>query len=108
MNGYLAFVKKEFMENMKNYRFFIMLGCVLFRQTFTSILFTGGIVAIISLLGIIKPFARFSPFHLTTQNIDLISGMAAPSDFIMPALTSVIMTILGLLLAVRLFNAKAL
>ena len=24
MNGYIAFVKKEFMENIKNYRFFIL------------------------------------------------------------------------------------
>lgn len=86
----------------------LMVGCVLFRQTFTSILFTGGIVALISLLGIIEPLTKFSPFQLTTQNIDLISGIAAPSDFIMPVLTSVVMSTLGLLLAVKLFNAKAL
>lgn len=86
----------------------LMVGCVLFKQTFTGILFTGGMVAVISLLGIIEPLAKFSPFNLTTQNIDLISGIAAPSDFIMPVLTSVAMSILGLLLAVKLFNAKAL
>lgn len=86
----------------------LMVGCVLFEQTFTSILFTGGMVAVISLLGIIGPLARFSPFHLTTQNIDLICGIAAPSDLIMPVLTSMIISILGLLVAIRLFNTKAL
>lgn len=86
----------------------LMVGCVLFRQTFTSILFTGGMAAVISLLGITEPLARFSPFHLTIKNIDLISGIAAPSDFIMPVLTSVVMSISGLLLAIKLFNSKAL
>ncbi|MDE7333576.1 MAG: ABC transporter permease [Lachnospiraceae bacterium] len=86
----------------------LMIGCVLFRQTFTSILFTGGIAAVISLLGIIEPFAKFSPFNLTTQNIDLISGIAAPSDFILPTLISVIISIMGLLIAIKLFNTKEL
>ena len=86
----------------------LMVGCVLFKQTFTSILFTGGMVAVISLLGIIEPLAKFSPFNLTTQNIDLISGIVAPSDFIMPILISGIMSILGLLIAIKLFNIKAL
>ena len=107
MRGYIAFVKKEFTENMKNYRFLIlfavfltfgimsaflakftpeillalaavllwivgflylsilMIGCVIFKQTFTSILFTGGIAALISLLGMIEPIAKFNPFILT-------------------------------------------
>ena len=29
MNGYIAFVKKEFMENIKNYRFFILFAVFL-------------------------------------------------------------------------------
>lgn len=86
----------------------LIVGCVLFKQTFTSILFTGGMVAVISLLGIIEPLAKFSPFNLTTKNIDLISGIAAPSDFVMPVLASVILSILGLLIATKLFNTKAL
>ncbi|MDE6406814.1 MAG: ABC transporter permease, partial [Lachnospiraceae bacterium] len=86
----------------------LMIGCVLFRQPFASILFTGGIVAMISLPGMTEPLAKFSPFYLTTQNIDLIAGIAAPSDFIMPALISVTISIGGLLIAVKLFNTKEL
>ena len=52
----------------------LMIGSVLFRQTFTSILFTGGIVALISFIGLIKPIAKFNPFMLTSKNVDLISG----------------------------------
>lgn len=86
----------------------LMIGCVIFRQTFTSILFTGGIVAFISLLGIIEPIAKFSPFILTTKNVDLISGEIALSDFMIPAVVSIVISIIGLLFAIRLFNKKQL
>lgn len=85
-----------------------MIGCVIFRQTFTSILFTGGVVAVISLSGIIEPIAEFNPFILTSKNVDLLSGEAVPSDFMMPALLSVAMSILGLLIAMKLFHKKQL
>ena len=86
----------------------LMVGCVIFKQTFTSILFTGGIVAVISLLGIIEPIAKFNPFILTSKNVDLLSGEAVPSDFMIPALLSVAMSISGLLIAIKLFNKKQL
>ncbi len=86
----------------------LMIGCVIFRQTFTSILFTGGIVAIISLLGMIEPIAKFNPFILTSKNIDLISGEAVPAEFMIPAVISIALSILGVLTAIRLFNKKQL
>lgn len=86
----------------------LMVGCVIFKQTFTSILFTGGIVAVISLLGIAGPIAKFNPFILTSKNVDLLSGEVVPSDFMIPALISVAMSILGLLIAMKLFNKKQL
>ena len=86
----------------------LMIGCVIFRQTFTSILFTGGIVAIISLLGMIEPIAKFNPFILTSKNIDLISGEAVSAEFMIPAVISIALSILGVLFAIRLFNKKQL
>lgn len=86
----------------------LMVGCVIFKQAFTSILFTGGIVAVISLPGIARPIAKFNPFLLTSKNVDLLSGEIVPSDFIMPALLSVAISILGLLTAIKLFNKKQL
>lgn len=85
-----------------------MIGCVIFKQTFTSILFTGGIVALISLFGMIEPIAKFNPFILTSKNVELISGEVVPAEFIIPALISVVLSILGLLIAIRLFNKKQL
>ena len=86
----------------------LMIGCVVFRQTFISILFTGGIVALISLLGMIEPIAEYNPFLLTSKNIDLISGEAASAEFMIPAFVSIILSVLGLLTAIRLFNKKQL
>lgn len=86
----------------------LMIGCVIFRQTFTSILFTGGIVAIISLFGMIEPIAKFNPFILTSKNINLISGEAVPAEFMIPAVISIALSILGVLIAIRLFNKKQL
>ena len=86
----------------------LMIGCVIFKQTFTSILFTGGIVALISLLGMIEPIAKFSPFILTSKNVDLISGKVIPAEFVIPAFVSFILSIFGLLIAIRLFNKKQL
>lgn len=86
----------------------LMTGCVLFKQTFTSILFTGGIVAVISLLGMLEPIAKCNPFILTSKNVDLISGEAVLAEFIMPALISIVLSILGVLIAIRLFNKKQL
>ncbi|HJC24665.1 MAG TPA: ABC transporter permease [Candidatus Eisenbergiella merdavium] len=86
----------------------LMIGCVMFRQTFTSILFTGGVAALISLLGTIEPIAEFNPFLLTSKNVDLISGKAIPAEFMIPAFISVILSVLGLLIAILLFNKKQL
>lgn len=86
----------------------LMIGCVLFQQTFTSILFTGGIVALISLLGMVEPIAKFNPFILTTKNVDLISGEAVPAEFVIPAVISVALSIFGLLTALWIFDKKQL
>ena len=86
----------------------LMIGCVLFKQTFTSILFTGGMVALISLLGMVEPIAQFNPFILTSKNVDLISGEALPSEFVLPAFLATVLAIWGLLIAIRLFNKKQL
>ena len=86
----------------------LLLGCVVFKQTFTSILFTGGIVAVISLLGIIEPLAKFNPFVLASKNLDLISGAASVSELFVPATISVVITVVGLWFAILLFDRKQL
>lgn len=86
----------------------LILGCVIFKQTFTSILFTGGVIALISLLGIVNPLAKFNPFILTSKNVELISGAVSPSEFVAPMIVSIILTIIFLTITIKLFNNKQL
>ena len=86
----------------------LILGCVLFKQTFTSILFTGGIVALLSILSMVKPLSAFNPVVLTSQNIDLISGEISVTEFIIPLIISVILSIVFLAAAIKAFNKKQL
>lgn len=86
----------------------LMFGCVLFKQTFTSILFTGGIIAVMSLFGTLKQMKRFNPFILTTKNIDLLSGTAVISEFTIPAIVAIIIALAFLIASVILFNKKQL
>ena len=86
----------------------LLLGCVVFKQTFTSILFTGGIVAVISLLGIAPPLSEFNPFLLSSRNVELISGAASVSELFVPATISAAITVLGLCSAILLFDRKQL
>ncbi|MCI8516767.1 MAG: ABC transporter permease, partial [Lachnospiraceae bacterium] len=39
---------------------------------------------------------------------DLISGEAVPAEFMIPAVISIALSILGVLIAIRLFNKKQL
>lgn len=86
----------------------LMIGCVLFKQAFTCILFTGGMVALISLLGMVEPIAKYNPFILASKNVDLIAGEAVSAEFVIPALLSVVLSVFGLLTAIRLFQKKQL
>lgn len=86
----------------------LVLGCVLFKQTFTSILFTGGIVALFSVLSLIKPLAGFTPVVLVSRNADLISGEFSMMGFVIPFIISAVLSVVFLAAAIIVFNKKQL
>ena len=86
----------------------LILGCVLFKQTFTSILFTGGIVALFSVLNVVKPLSAFNPVVLTSRNIDLIAGEIPLAEFLIPFIISVVLSVICLAAAIRAFHKKQL
>ena len=86
----------------------LLLCCVVFKQAFTSILFTGGAAAVISLLGTVEPLKKCNPFLLTSKNVKLISGAASASEFLMPSVISIAVTIICLWSATILFDRKQL
>lgn len=86
----------------------LMLGCVLFRQAFISILFLLGITVIMGLLEQIEQTAGYSPVILVSRNVDLLSGAVDVSYFILPLIISVFMSAALLIMAIIAFNKKQL
>lgn len=86
----------------------LMLGGVLFRQTFSAILFTGAIVAVLSLVNTFGFLEHINPIRLSIDNLALIEGTVALSDMTAPVLMSLALTIVSLCAAVKIFAHKSL
>ena len=86
----------------------LILGCVLFKQTFTSILFTGGIVALFSIFSMVRPLSALNPIVLASRNVDLISGKISITEFTVPFIISVVLSVVFLVAAISAFNKKQL
>lgn len=84
----------------------IMLGCVLFRQAFTAILFLLGTTTVISLLGMLDIFKNISPMILTTKNVDYISGAIGMSEFTIPIVIALVISAVCLVASIALFDKK--
>lgn len=86
----------------------LMLGCVLIKQAFGSIILVLGITSLIAVLSISKQIGQWSPTFLNNQNVDLLSGVTSISAFVVPILVTLCITIGCLVAAVVLFNRKKL
>jgi ABC-2 type transport system permease protein len=86
----------------------LMLGCVLFRQAFTSILFLLVATVVMSLLGMASQFEAISPSFLVSKNVDLLSNTVTINQFAIPAITSIIISALLLILSIVTFRKKQL
>ena len=86
----------------------LMLGCVLFRQAFTSILFLLVITVALSLLGMTPVFETVSPVFLLSKNMDLLNGTAEVSQFILPGVIAAGLSAALLAASVILFHKKQL
>jgi len=84
----------------------LIMGCVLFKQAFSGIIFLLAVTVIISLCSILPQTASYSPMILMSKNVDLLSGAAAISEFTMPIIISLIITAGFLFTAVVSFNKK--
>ncbi len=86
----------------------LLLGGVLFRQTFSAILFTGGIVALLSLVNVFDVATTINPIRLTGENLALIEGTLSVGDLFGAFVATVLLTIIALVAAVKVFERKAL
>jgi len=86
----------------------LMLACVLFRQSFSSIVFFLGVTTVLGLTTFPAILGNNSPMVLTTRNIQLLTGEAARGDFIIPVIFAVSLSITFLTMAIVLFRKKQL
>lgn len=84
----------------------LMLGCVLFRQPFISILFILATTTLLGLMTLPAILGNNSPMVLTTRQIEILNGEAVREEFVIPILTSIVLSIVCLSLAIGLFRKK--
>lgn len=82
----------------------VMLGGVLFRNTYGGLLFTGGVVLIQALINIAPKIADYNPLSLATRNMELINGTIQVSDLGIPMAVAGGLIIVFTWAAIVLFN----
>ncbi|HCW73943.1 MAG TPA: hypothetical protein DHM90_09280, partial [Clostridiaceae bacterium] len=55
-------------------------GGLLFKSIYGSLLFTGGVVIILTILGIFPDAAPYNPMSLISQGVPLLNGEFMPQD----------------------------
>lgn len=86
----------------------LMLGCVLFRQAFTSILFLLVFTVVLSLLGMTSQFEAVSPVFLISKNVDLLNGTVDASNFLLPGVIAIGLSAVLMAASVIRFHKKQL
>ncbi len=84
----------------------MMLGGVLFKNSYGCLLFTGGFVVILFLINIVPKLQDFNPIALASNNMTLITNSMPISDFVWPIVLCAALTAGFIIAAVALFNKK--
>lgn len=84
----------------------LILGGVLFRTGYGTLLFTGSFTVCLFLVHLIYGLKRFNPIRLASDNVSLLNGEMAGSDFTAAFIVCALLTAGFLLAAIVLFNRK--
>lgn len=84
----------------------VMLGGVLFRNSYGALLFVLGLIAIMFIVNLIPQLQKYNPILLAAGNMDLITNKLAVSDLTVPAVICVTVIVGFMILAVEAFNKK--
>ena len=86
----------------------ILLGGVLFKSTYGSLLFTGGIVVAMTIVNIAPKLRKYNPVTLSVENMELIMAQKAASDFIPAVILCGGLVIISVVASIVVFNKKQL
>ncbi|MEN6313328.1 MAG: ABC transporter permease subunit [Clostridiaceae bacterium] len=84
----------------------MILGGVLFKNSYGCLLFAGGFTAVLFLVNIVPKFQKYNPVALASSNMPLLTGDTLPKDLAAPLIISIVIVILFIVTAIRVFNKK--
>ncbi len=84
----------------------VILGGILFKNIYGSILLTGGAVVLMMVLSIAPKFQKYNPITLSSDNMALLTAHKAVSDFMPAVVICTILIILFTAVSVIVFNKK--
>lgn len=84
----------------------IMLGGVVFRNSYGCLLFTGGFVVLLYLLNIVPAIQKYNPVALISSNMALLKGQSLPMDLLPSLLISIAAIVILIISAIGMFNKK--
>ena len=86
----------------------IILGGTLFRNTYGSLLFTGGILVVMTMVNIAPNLNKYNPITLSLDNMQLLTAQKAVSDFIPAVILCVVLIAIAVIASLMVFNKKQL
>ena len=85
---------------------FMILGGILFKTFYGSLLITGGAAAVMGLLNIAPGVQKYNPASLAGDVLNLLNGQKAPSDFIPALVICAVMAAVSVTGSVLIFNRR--
>ena len=86
----------------------LILGSVLFANSYGSLLFTGGFVGLQFLANIIPNAGKYNPISLAGRNLNLLNGVVAEKELFAPIIISLMLCAALTLISILVFNKKRL
>lgn len=84
----------------------VILGGVMFKTIFGSLLLTGGIDVVMALINIAPKLQKYNPITLSTDNMSLLTGQKELADFTPAMLICGALIIVFIAVSVMTFNKK--
>ncbi len=86
----------------------VILGGVLFKNIYGSLLLTGGIVVAMTIVNIAPKLQKYNPITLSSDNMQLITAQKTALDFIPAVIICAVLIIVSVIASIMVFNKKQL
>ncbi|MDD5933956.1 MAG: ABC transporter permease subunit [Clostridiales bacterium] len=86
----------------------LLLGGVLLKSSYGSLLITAGVIGILFLINIVPTLMDYNPLMLSSSNTALLRQELQVSDFFAPLIVSVGMIVVSVIVSISVFNKKKL